>query len=414
MSDERLRELERAASTGTPVDQAAYLRERLRVGEVTSAELLAQAGAGDEAALMALDMKLPQVRMIESLGGLGRKPRDSAAAERAIRAYYAAIGFEPVRQALIKGSSKLVFKPRVVEEYRGEPGAWRKYRSWSKLQLVDSLLAAAAGPAGGAELKEKREVQKTKVEARRAKEQAKRNVLRAAAVLLSLDLTPEERLASFVDRRTLEPLAREIAVDAEAQLDSEATSEQIDAMLSVDAPPIFLPNDERRDADWPLSYKWRDATSGFDIEVKRRSGNRSASIIIGNVPVDPVTGNIIAARMSLDDEGYTGIAGAIRVGIYSDDVPQAQLYFIQSAKKRQGVARRMIRVFCRIVRAYGFTSFVILGVNEESAAMALGLDAEGELKIIGRKGSNVFVTCVGALEDPRQQRLFGPQPKLNR
>lgn len=414
MSDERLRELERAAREGAPADRAAYLRERLRAGELNAHELLAQAGAGDEAALLALELKLPQVRMIESLGGLGRKPRDSAAAERAIRAYYTASGFEPVRQALIKGSSKLTFKPRVVEEYRGKPGAWRKHRSWSKLQLVEQLLASAAGPAGKAALEEKREVKKTKAEARRAKEQAKRNVLRAGAVLLTLDLTPEERMASFVDRRAFDPSGREFAAAAEAQMDATATDEQIDAMLSVDAPPIFLPNDERGDLDWPLSYKWRDKTSGYEIEVKRKPGNRSVSIIIGNVPVDPITGNVIAERMGLSDEDYTGLAGAIRLGIYSDDVPQAQIYFIQSARKREGAARRMIRVFCRIVRAYGFKSFVILGVNDQSAAMTLGLEAEGELKIIGRNGSNVFVTCLGALDDPRQQRLFGPQPKLNR
>lgn len=414
MSDERLRELERAASTGSPADQAAYLRERLRVGEVTSAELLAQAGTGDEAALLALELKLPQVRMIESLGGLGRKPRDSAAAERAIRAYYEASGFEPVRQALIKGSSKLAFKPRVVEEYRGKPGAWRKHRSWSKLQLVEQLLATAAGPAGKAKLEEKREVQKTKAKARRVKEQTKRNVLRAAAVLLSANLTPEERMASFVDRRVFEPSARELVSEVESQMDAAATDAQIDAMLSVDAPPIFLPNDERGDMDWPLSYRWRDKASGYEIEVKRKPGNRSASIIIGNVPVDPITGGIIAERMGLSDEGYTGLAGTIRLGMYEDDVPQAQIYFIQSARKREGAARRMIRVFCRIARAYGFKSFVILGVNNESAAMTLGLEAEGELKIIGRNGNNIFVTCVGALEDPRQQRLFGPQPKMNR
>lgn len=56
MSDARLRELERRwREEGSPVDGGAFLRERLRRGDLTLARLELAAYCGDEAALHALD-----------------------------------------------------------------------------------------------------------------------------------------------------------------------------------------------------------------------------------------------------------------------------------------------------------------------------------------------------------------------
>ena len=424
-TDERLRGLERQAETGGLSDRVAYLRERLRAGQVAEAEVMDQARKGDEASLLALDLTLPQIRMIDVLGGRGKKPRNAAEAERAIRAYYAAMGFVTDRFGALVGDigdgkqARLIFKTRVVEEHHGRPGAWRKIEGLSLVRHAESLAAKAAGPGGVAKLKEKREAEQKKSVVRKTKEQVKRNVLRAANVLMSVGLSPEERLAAVVDDSLFEPRAVALVGETEAQLDDNATEEQIDAMLSISSPPVFLPADRRGARNWPTSFKWRDPQSGFDVEVKRKAGTRSLSIIIGNVPVDPVSGGVIPDRMfsattDLGEEGgYTGLSGTIRLGIYSDDEPQAQLYYIQAAKKREGLARRMIRVFCRLVGAYGFKSFVALGVGEEGAAMILGLHDQGELAILGRRGSSIFVRCADALDDPRQQRLFGPQPKPN-
>src|SRR5690606_37122960 len=56
VSDARLRELERRwREEGSPVDGGAFLRERLRLGDLTLARLELAAYCGDEAALHALD-----------------------------------------------------------------------------------------------------------------------------------------------------------------------------------------------------------------------------------------------------------------------------------------------------------------------------------------------------------------------
>lgn len=419
--DETLRSKERRLEASPDASaEAALLRERMRTGQVTEEQVVARAADNDPVALAVLGVTLPQARLLRVLGGRS-KPRNTAEATRAIVAYYEAMGFQGDKWGALVGQHgdktvRMVFKPRVVEEHHGRPGAWRKAGSRSLIQHAESLLASARGEAGKTALRERRKVEESKAKVRKSKEERKRNVLRAAAVLLSTELTPDERFEAILYDDRFESRAKSIAVDAESQLSDDATREQIDAMLSVSTPPIFLPVG-RRSEDWPTSYEWRDPDSGFPIEVSRKGG-RSIAIMIGNVPVDPITGSVDPLRLGVfDDEskdGYTGIAGAIRVGIYTDSVPQAQLYMIQSARRREGTARRMIRVFCRMVHAYGLDYFVVMGVNEESTALILGLDREGELKIVGRDGSNVFVKCLDALGDPRQQRLFGDHPKLNR
>lgn len=431
--DERLREAQRAAAEGGPVEQAALLREQLRAGVVTGDQVLAQAVRGDEVALLALGLDRPQAAMLSAAGGIGSKIGSASGGEQAIRAYYRAKGYQPDRFGALVGTSerdpnkmiRLVFKQRVVEEFHGRPGAWRKHDSLSLVKHAQDLLARAQG--GAEKLKEVRKVRHEKAVIRKKREADKRNVFRTAAVLASIEATPEMRHASLTGGDAVRRLAMSMLSGVESQLSDEATPEQIDAMLSVSRPPVFMPEPMRfgrrtgskpkivgvdpERPDWPTSYKWTDPASGFPIEFKRSPGASDISIIIGNVPVDPVSGRVIPSRMfEAIGKGYTGLAGTIRTG----DEPQAQLYYIQSQERRAGVARRMIRLFCRLVSAYGFKSFVALGVGPDGMAMILGLHDQGELVILGRRGSNIFVRCAGALEDPRQQLLFGPQPKPNR
>lgn len=419
--DETLRQKERrAGAEAGPEADASLLRERMRAGQISREEVIDRASNNDPIALAVLGVTMPQARLLQTMQGRTR-PRNTADAARAIRAYYQATGFTPDRFGALVGQSggrnvRLVFKPRVVEEYSGRPGNWVKRGSRSLIEHAEALLASAHGEAGKEAFAERVEAKKVKAKARRTAEEIKRNTLRAAAVILSIDLTPEDRLASIMSSQEFERAAIALSTEVESQIDQGVTAEQIDAMLSSSTPPIFLPTGRRGDHDWPTSYSWRDKDSDFDVEVKRKPGNQSISIMIGNIPVDPITGNFspTARIFDKDEEGYTGLAGRIKVGIFEDDAPQAQLYMIQSAKPRQGTARRMIRLFCRLVRSYGFDHFVVLGVNENSAALILGLDREDEIKIVGRTGNNVFVKCTEALGDPRQERLFGPPMKRNR
>lgn len=477
--------------------RAEKIREQLRARETTGERVFASALAGDEASALALGLDAPQLALLEALGGYGRSPKNTKQAEAALRAYYSAMGYTQDRYgALVGGDKRIVFKDRNVEICRGRPGAWTKCESGSKLKKAEELAAKANGRL--ADLRGRREKEKKASAKRSVKRALKKNVLRAAAVFSSIDLTPEERFESLSGDLDEDFLANAQAYlpEIERTLDPDATPAQIDAALSVDTPPVFVfDEDTKKGEEWPESHKWKDATTGLPIELRRDRGGRSIAVMIGNVPVDPLTGGVDALRfaatvaqgsppsdtsivacgvcgrknrvdprpsvravcgacraplpvivqcadcgqknrvdpsriddypicgacgepLDLDDDtpgrtpksGYTGVAGVIRV---TPEGAEPQLYYIESAERREGVARRMIRLFCRIAAAYGFTSFAALGVGSLGRALLQGLEAEDEIQILGWQGNNAHVRCARALEDPAQRRLFGPQPKLN-
>lgn len=316
----------------------------------------------------------------------------------------------------------------------------------------------------------------------------RKNVLRAAAVLLSGDLTPEDRRAALSgwDRSVREAAAGYVP-EVERLLSPDATPRKIDSVLSVDSPPIFVtPSHE----GWPASHKWKDAATGLPVEV-RRSEDRNVVVMIGNLPVDPLSSEASLLRFGEDEEpptssivacsacgqrnrvesrqavksmcgacraplpmivecwscgrknkfdperiedvplcgecgesleveldepgktprgGFTGAAGLIRV---EGSKAQPQLYYVQSAKRQQGLGRRMLRSFCRLMSAYGFGSFAARGVSSEGREFLGALERENEIEILGWQGNTALIQCTGAREDPRRRRAFGTKPKPN-
>ncbi len=141
MSDARLRELERRwREEGSPVDGGAFLRERLRRGDLTLARLELAAYCGDEAALRALDGAIEPYTarapgyFLHLMPGQGGVPHVAlAAAEVALPVWERAapdqtwmrVGLEGARRRLEASSSARPVRPyRPPRRYR----RGRRYR----------------------------------------------------------------------------------------------------------------------------------------------------------------------------------------------------------------------------------------------------------------------------------------------
>lgn len=108
MGDEKLRELERRwRDSGSTEDEAAYLRERVRTGDLSHERLALLAYLGHPAALMGLTEEIPAVPRLEgSIRALPRLARDPAYRELAewvwgLAHWNATLVLEATGQALI-------------------------------------------------------------------------------------------------------------------------------------------------------------------------------------------------------------------------------------------------------------------------------------------------------------------------
>jgi hypothetical protein len=417
----------------------APLLDELAAGRVTKMDLLNRAARGDDLARLALNLDRGQVSLLLSVGGFGTQVRTAAEGETALRAFFRGLGFQhDTRGAGLVSPPdpdgkmmKIAFKPKTIEIFRGRRGAWGRATTRSKIDEANSLLAEASGEEAQQKLREKKAADAEKAVVRRAKVARQKDALRATAMLISQDLTPEQRREFMFGDDSLSLTMRGLRMlpAVEAELDPEATPEKIDAGLSVDTPPIFLDSHNKGDKDWPTSHEWLDPTTGLKIEMRRRRGDKGIAILIGNVPVDPLSGGVDARRMAEamflsaeDDEGvevasgYVGLSGAISKGMYSDSPAIPFVYMFQS--RDMDLLRRIFRSFCRIIHAYGFSEFAAVGTDDEDRAELQQLVDAGELVIVARDRSQILLRCNAALagapgdtrdvpfEDPRQLKLF--------
>lgn len=311
------------------------------------------------------------------------------------------------------GTRRFKFKARVVEEYTGRSGHWRKERSLSTIGFAMSLWAQARDLAGleGEVIREKRKKEKSKRAERATKEQAARLAIRLATIQLSAELTPDQRGQQlFGTERALREHVDGEAMRLGPQV-AGASEEKIDALLSIDSPPVFvLPATRREYGKYPTSYMWVDPAVG---EIKFRLADASLiAINMGHIPVDPVTGSFSPTLGSLLDWSEGERAGGLAAKIYRDQQGAFPALFMFTPNNYEH-AVALIRAFCRLLQAYDFELFTIEGVTDQEAAILRQLhDAEVITLLKGR--SRIYARCDLALEDPAQRRMFGPAKSLER
>lgn len=347
-----------------------------------------------------------------------QKKLTGAEAERVVAASLRAQGYSPDRWfALVSpdGRRRFKFKARVTEEYEGRSGAWHKRRSLSTIGFAMSLWAQARDLAGleGVAIREKRQKEKSKRAERAAKEQLHSMAVRLATARLATQLSPQQRhdQAFGVDRQLKEQ------VDGEAlRLGPEAagaTEEQVDALFSLDTPPVFVVSAMRKEARrYPDRYSWIDPAVG---EIKVRLADRNLiAINMGHIPVDPVTGSFSPTMGSFrewqselagEEERQGGLAGKLYRNSDGSVVPSLFMF----TPRDYAHAVTLIRAFCRLLQAYNLRRFMLEGVTEGEAEILRQLH-DAEVITILKTSSGFYARCDLALEDPAQRRMFEAQP----
>jgi len=404
--DVALREAERVYELAQTEDNLAVLnRERRRRGmqpvNLSTQTLAVLAVAGDRLAAEGG----PVERVQKKLTG--------AEAERVVTASLRAQGYSPDRwHALVSpdGRRRFKFKARVTEEYEGRSGAWSKLRSLSTIGFAMSLWARARDLAGleGIVIREKRQKEKDKRAERAAKENLHGLAIRLATVRLSGQLSPQQRhdQAFGVDRLLKEQVDGEaLHLGPEA---SGATEDQIDALLSLDVPPVFVVPSMRKEARrYPDRYSWIDPSVG---EVKVRLANkRLIAINMGHIPVDPVTGSFSPTLGSFrewqSELAEEGRHGGLAAKLYQNDDGSVVPSLFMFTPHDYAHAVVLIRAFCRLLQAYNLRRFMLEGVTEGEAETLRQLH-DAEVITILKTSSGFYARCDLALEDPHQRRMF--------
>jgi transcriptional regulator with XRE-family HTH domain len=427
--DERRRAAERRAqSSGGHVAEAQALVERLRAGEVTREQVELQARAGDEVALQALGIRRGDLQVLSAVGRTKRgklRKVTGRNGQDAVWAWHLANGWAEDRHgALRKGDRRIKFKARVYEVYKGKPGAWFKASSHSYIQVAEKLAAEAQQrlEGGGAveRLHVKQAKRETQRETQRSRSHLKGMALRLAAIQEATRLGPEGRRQIVLSREFHDGFWDHVLRRSRAvQVPPEAQEEDLDRLLSVFAPPIpglYIVRDGKREAKVPREYTWVDRELGLPITVKRHRGSPAVEIQIGSLWVDPLSGAVTKAGMlRAVSEDRTGLSGAVKV-METDRhrFVGGILYMIISTSPRKGVGTNMVRTWCRLMKGYGVSTWVARAVGDQGAAFLNELEARGEIRVTSRLPNRDWVVqCTGALDDPRQMRMFGnPIPYL--
>ncbi len=108
MSDARLRELERRwKETGSPDDEAAYLLERVRVGDLTRERLELAAYCGHEAAIGSDAQELPPTTSLDWINGLSDHGHQASCMAALIVVRLATQTYSPAPETLLKAVNAL-------------------------------------------------------------------------------------------------------------------------------------------------------------------------------------------------------------------------------------------------------------------------------------------------------------------
>lgn len=356
---------------------------------------------------------------------VGRKTKfKGPEAHEIVETFYRALGYiddsRSQLHALLSpsGKFKVVFKARNIAVFQGGRGNWHKRSSASKIATAENIVAKARGEGAQKTLDDKRKKVDDKKTEKARRENIEMLARKAALIEITNTFSPQERVSSFTDgefKGSLLNLVAQYKLKFTDIKDLKALEQQLLQDISVDTPPLFVQH-YIQDEDislWPTSYKWKQ--DGIDFLIQGSNTNRGIEIHVGGtlVGIDPF-------RCRADEFNYrldSGQPGYISGGLYFGDIliptPSGTcrmpfpansiipgLFMIVSNTKRRGVGTKLLKLFCRLVKSYGFEKFLMLGVGEEGARFFDELERRGEISIETRRG--VAWTAVCLRRNPRE------------
>jgi len=326
----------------------------------------------------------------------GRKTKfTSKLASEILEAYYLALGYhhDSRGHGLLSPSeqTKIVFKARNIQIFTGGRGRWRKSKSMPMIRAAENVVAKArdrlgieiGGKKASTIITERRSKKKAKQEAREREINIRKLAVKAAILEATQQMSPEERRETFKNREFasfLEPFVEAHKSNLETLDDLQSFKEHLDNAFSTETPPLFI-----NDSLWLSEYHWEEG--GFEIKIRSQFPD-GIEIHIGGVvvPVDPFRMRMAIYQPGIQQEGY--ISGGIQ---YSPEL-HPFLLLITSVEKQKGVGTKMLRLFCKLVKSYGFDDFAAVGVGEEGALFFNELERRGDISIRLRNNS-WLITC---------------------
>lgn len=325
-----------------------------------------------------------------------------------IRAWLIARGYVPDRWGNLARSTETRwhFQATVVRQQRHYADGWRN--SSAGVSLIDGaadLIRQAATVAGRADLvaaySGAREARAKVVEKRRARATSKAETQaaeRAAWKLLAVD-RPEATIRYWSSKEPDPALTSRHARYVTEILAGTPVPPDGD-LVSLEHPPL-LP----LYADG-VDYRWDVQVDGvpYTVRIGRgqqtlgwlhggRGGDRAMRIHIGTgggmLAIDPL-GLRVHEERATDLAGDGVIAGVIEV---EGDVVAARLTYIAAQKPRHGAGRRLLAVWCQLMRGYGLSNWWAEAPNNEAAAALVALHKGGDVHLASRRGSAVRLIC---------------------
>lgn len=435
-------ERRRAERSGDPRDQIRAELERRRHGEEPSIQLPdedeRELGAQVDPQVAEEFFKLSdKAEWLDKVNG----PKNANEAKFVIVNWLYAHGYR--QDSLGKGwvhekwQKKALIQARVVQFFRGGRGNWRKTVSVPIVRYGQKVYAKALAAAGRVTEAINIVKRQRKVRERSAKQTDRRHArelaLRAGFVVFSTAVPAEVRAQAMLGsdqsiKEEISTLAHQALPAAEAALLDDKpgeVEEQIDSQLSVFEPPVFhegltsarrpLRGSLGKHGDFdvdgamtgqPTSYSWEDG----GVEITMRSGDftHQAAVHIGwagsFIGIDPISGGV-STTVSHGKEGQPGYL----VGVIQRDDKYGLLARLHSLiLNTPGGGEHLIRLWCRLISAYGIKSFVLAGARYEEREILENLASRGLVRAVNVRGTTTWVVSCGPItEDERQQLMFG-------
>ena len=147
-----------------------------------------------------------------------------------------------------------------------------------------------------------------------------------------------------------------------------------------------------------IDQTWVQNIEGVDYTVSvRHHAVGSVEIQIGKsaevfgLSVDPYSLAARADMKSMKAEGDAYAAAKLRV--HPKGVLLATLFMVTAQTKRTGAGRRILRLWCELMRGYQIPAWIAEAVGEEGQGFLRALHEKGEIEILKASGSDMLVQC---------------------
>ena len=331
-----------------------------------------------------------------------------------LRAWLAARGMTEDRYGNFKDTerTRVHFSgTKIYDQGKNANGDWVTRKSWSLIDAATMTVAHAAETTGDTGLaeklrgKKKQRVEQRKSQASKREQDRADEALQNQALVVASQEMPEQFVEAVVDGVSVPELDTRVAELRRkfAWLREQGQPVTADQFMSVDEPPIaplFI----------DVALVWTETVDGhpYTVQLVHAHGReRTAKVQIGlsddsalALEVDPFSHGVSMTMPPRDRQGDAYMSGWLS---WTDRGPQAGMFFLASHEKQKGAGGRVLDLWCRMLDAYGVTTWKAEAVGDEGRAFLAAKVKAGRLRYVDEVGATIFVQCIN--DDPRQGRL---------